>query len=162
MKKFLIAALLLGLPSFGYAKEFAIPKDNPIATVVLPDDWETDDIDSGVEVTSKDGEVYIAFETVKATKIEAAIKEVIEYLVKKGVKLDAASMKQKEITVNGMPGADIDWTGTDKDGPTEISLTMLFPTKERLVMLTYWGTPEGGKANAEALGKIAQSIKPAK
>jgi hypothetical protein len=39
---------------------------------------------------------------------------------------------------------------------------MLFPTKERLVMLTYWGTPEGGKANAEALDNIIKSIKPAK
>jgi hypothetical protein len=160
MKKFLIAALLLGAPSFAYAKNFAIPKDNPVATVVLPDDWDAETIDSGVEVTSKDGEVYIAFETVKATKIQDAIGEAIDYLVKKGVKLDASSMKQKDITINGMPGADIDWTGTDKDGATEISLTMLFPTKERLVMLTYWGTPEGGKANAETLNKIAQSIKP--
>jgi len=162
MKKLLIAALLLGAPSFAYAKEFAIPQDKPIATVVLPDDWEADDIDSGVEVTSKDGEVYIAFESVKATKLEAAIKEAVEYLVKKGVKLDTSTAKQTEITVNGMPGVDLNWSGTDKDGPTQISLTMLFPTKERLVMLTYWGTPEGGKANAEALNKIIQSIKPAK
>jgi hypothetical protein len=160
MKKLLIAALLAGVPSFAYAKNFAIPKNNPIATVVLPDDWDADTIDSGVEVTSKDGEVYIAFETVKAADIKTAIGEAIDYLVSKGVKLDASSMKQKDETINGMSGAEIDWSGTDKDGPTQISLTILAASKDRLVMLTYWGTPEGGKANAETLNKIAESIKP--
>jgi hypothetical protein len=160
MKKLLLAALIAGLPGLAYAKNFAIPKNNPVATVVLPDDWDAETIDSGVEVTSKDGEVYIAFETVRAADIKTAIGEAIDYLVKKGVKLDASSMKQKDTTINGMSGAEIDWTGTDKDGDTQISLTILFASKERLVMLTYWGTPEGGKANAEELNKIAESIKP--
>jgi hypothetical protein len=160
MKKLLIAALLAGVPSFAFAKNFAIPKNDPVATVVLPDDWDADAIDSGVEVTSKDGEVYIAFETVKAADVKTAVGEAIDYLVSKGVKLDSSSMKQKEVTVNGLSGVDIDWIGTDKDGDTEISLMVLGASKDRLVMLTYWGTPEGGKANGEELNKIAQSIKP--
>jgi hypothetical protein len=160
MKKLLIAALIAGAPSFVYAKSFAIPQKNPVATVVLPDDWDGEVIDTGVEVTSKDDEVYIAFETVKAAKADAAIKEAIDYLVEKGVKIDAASMKQREKTINGMAGLEIDWTGKDKDGDAQISLTILQATKDRLIMLTYWASPEGEKNNLEALNKIAGSIKP--
>jgi hypothetical protein len=160
MKRLLIAALLAAVPSFAYAKNYAIPKNNPVATLALPDDWEADTIDSGVEVTSKDGEVYIAFETVKAADAKSAVGEAIDYLVSKGVKIDASSMKTKDGAINGMPSTEIDWKGTDKDGDTEISLIVVQASKDRLVMLTYWGTPEGGKANEDALNKIAASIKP--
>jgi hypothetical protein len=160
MKKLLLVALLATVPSFAFAKNFAIPEKNPVATLVLPDDWDADTIDTGVEVTSKDGEVYIAFETVKAAKVENAVKEAIEYLVEKGVNLDASSMKQKDATINGMQGTDIEWSGKDKDGDAKISLTILQASKDRLIMLTYWASPEGEKANLEALNKIATSIKP--
>ena len=142
------------------AKNFAIPEKNPLVTVVLPDDWEADEIDNGVQVTSKDGEIYIAFEAVKASKAEAALNEGLDYLKGKGVKIDESSMKQKEETINGMKGIEVDFTGKDKDGDTQISLMLLGASKERFVMLTYWGTPDGAKANAEALNKIAESIKP--
>ncbi|MFI5012148.1 MAG: hypothetical protein ACHQAY_07365 [Hyphomicrobiales bacterium] len=96
---------------------------------MLLDDWDADEIDTGVEVTSEDGEVYIAFETVKAANVKSTVEEAIVYLVKKGVKLDAASMKQKDIAINGMTGFEIDWDGKDKDGDTKISLTLLAPTR---------------------------------
>ncbi|SDR39340.1 hypothetical protein SAMN05444161_3449 [Rhizobiales bacterium GAS191] len=160
MKKLLLAALLASAPGFVYAKNFAVPPKNPIATVSLPDDWDADEIDTGAEVTSADGEVYIAFETVKAAKVETAVKEAIDYLVKKGVNIEAASMKQKDITINGMTGFEIDWDGKDKDGAAKISLTLLAPTKDRFVMLTYWASPEGEEKNMEALMKIEKSIKP--
>ncbi len=76
MKRFIAAvAFSAALAMPAAAKNFAIPAKNPIATLVLPDDWSADEIDTGVEVTSKDGEVYIAFETVKAKNAEAALND---------------------------------------------------------------------------------------
>jgi len=161
MRRILLAgAALAFIATPAFAKNSAIPAQNPVATVVLPDDWDADEIDNGVEVTSKDGEIYIAFEAVKASKAEAALNEGLDYLKGKGVKIDESSMKQKEETINGMKGIEVDFTGKDKDGDTQISLMLLGASKERFVMLTYWGTPDGAKANAEALNKIAESIKP--
>jgi hypothetical protein len=160
MKKLFLAALLASVPAFANAKSFAVPPKNPIATVVLPDDWDADEIDTGVEVTSEDGDVYIAFETVKTANVKSAVEEAIGYLLKKGVKLDGDSMKQKDIKINGMDGFEIDWDGKDKDGDTKISLTLLAPSKDRMVMLTYWASPEGEKKNMDALMKIEKSIKP--
>jgi hypothetical protein len=161
MKRIILAcaiAAIVSIPAF--AKSFAIPSENPVATVVLPDDWNADEIDTGVEVTSKDDEVYMAFETVKASSAEEALNEGLDYLKAKGVKLDESSMKQQEMNINGMKGIAVNFTGKDKDGDAEISLILLGASKDRLVMLTYWSSPEGAKANGDALNKIADSIKP--
>ena len=161
MKRIILAcaiAAIVSIPAF--AKSFAIPSENPVATVVLPDDWNADEIDTGVEVTSKDDEVYMAFETVKASSAEEALNEGLDYLKAKGVKLDESSMKQQEMNINGMKGIAVNFTGKDKDGDAEISLILLGASKDRLVMLTYWSSPEGAKANGDTLNKIADSIKP--
>ena len=161
MKRIILAcaiAAIVSIPAF--AKSFAIPSENPVATVVLPDDWNADEIDTGVEVTSKDDEVYMAFETVKAASAEEALNEGLDYLKAKGVKLDESSMKQQEMNINGMKGIAVNFTGKDKDGDAEISLILLGASKDRLVMLTYWSSPEGAKANGDTLNKIADSIKP--
>ena len=161
MKRIILAcaiAAIVSIPAF--AKSFAIPSENPVATVVLPDDWNADEIDTGVEVTSKDDEVYMAFETVKASSAEEALNEGLDYLKAKGVKLDESSMKQQEMNINGMKGLAVNFTGKDKDGDAEISLILLGASKDRLVMLTYWSSPEGAKANGDTLNKIADSIKP--
>jgi hypothetical protein len=161
MKRILFACAVAALMSApALARNFAIPAKNPVATVVLPDDWDGEVIDNGVEVTSADDEIYIAFEAVKAAKAEAALNEGLDYLKGKGVKIDESSLKQKELTVNGMKGVEVDLTGKDKDGDAVISLMLLAASKDRLVILTYWGTPDGTKANADALNKIVQSIKP--
>jgi hypothetical protein len=161
MKRFIAAvAFSAALAMPAAAKNFAIPAKNPIATLVLPDDWSADEIDTGVEVTSKDDEVYLAFETVKAKNAEAALNDSLDYLKGKGVTVDESSMKQQELTMNGMKGIQVTFTGKDKDGDAQISLMLLAASKDRLVMLTYWASPEGAKANDAALNKIAESIKP--
>ena len=161
MKRFLLACAvvaIMGTPAL--AKSFAIPSENPVATVVLPDDWDADEIDTGVEVNSKDNEVYMAFETVKSANAEEALNEGLDYIKSKGVKLDESSMKQQETTIGGMKGIAVNFTGKDKDGDAQISLILLAASKDRLIMLTYWSSPEGAKANEDDLNKIADSIKP--
>jgi hypothetical protein len=53
MKAWIIAGLLtLGLPSAATAKLYPIPDDeNPVATITLPDGWDADDLDDGIEVS---------------------------------------------------------------------------------------------------------------
>ena len=47
----------------------------------------------------------MAFETVKASKADKALDEAADYLKSKGVKFDESSIKEQELTVNGMKGS---------------------------------------------------------
>jgi hypothetical protein len=147
------AALILPAP----AETYNLPEENPLAIITVPDVWDTDQTEEGIEATSKDGEAYFYVETTDANNVEEGMK----YLAKNGVTVDAETVKQQEGKFNGMDVVDVSWDGTDKDGDAKVSLTVVAITKDKGVLLVYWASPEGEKANAAALKKIAQSIKKA-
>jgi hypothetical protein len=157
----LIALVLL--PSFAVAKTFPVPSDDPIATVSIPDSWNPQAYEGGVEATSDDGKVYVAIEQVAADDVKSATEEGIKFFVKQGVDIDANSMKTKEIKINSLDAFDIAFTGKDKDGPANVSLTLVKTNAGgKFLLLYYWGSPEGEKANAGDLKKISDSIQATK
>ncbi|MDQ6765830.1 MAG: histidine kinase [Verrucomicrobiota bacterium] len=143
----------------GFAGTHKLPEDKPLATITIPDAWETDDIDAGIEATSDDGEVYLAVETTDAANVKAAMDESIKFFKDKGVTVDDSTLKTQEGKIGDMDVVDLSWDGKDEDGPTKVSVTLVAVTKEKGLLLTYWGSPEGEKKHATELRDIAQSIK---
>jgi hypothetical protein len=92
--------------------------------------------------------------------MDKAIEEAVKYLQGQGVTVDEKSMKQTEGKVNGMDGIDVSWKGKDKEGDAEISLTILAASKEKILLITYWASPEGTKKHDKALDAILHSVKP--
>ena len=161
MKKLSLAllfALALVAPSF--AKTFKIPEEGSFASITIPDDWKSKEIDNGVESQSADDEVYFAVEATDAKGMDKAIEEAVKYLQGQGVTVDDKTLKQSEGKINGMDGVDITWKGKDKEGDAIISLTILAAKKEKMLLITYWASPEGTKKHDKELGAILQSIKP--
>jgi hypothetical protein len=147
------------LAASAFAKTYSLPDDKPFVSITVPDAWETDEIDNGVESTSKDGEVYFYVEVTDADNVKAAMQEGIKYLQSKGVTLDADSAKDQEGKLNGMDIVGVKWDGKDEEGPAKISLTLIMVTEEKGLLLVYWGSPDGSKANKDELDKIVNSIK---
>jgi hypothetical protein len=161
MKKFSLAVLLaLALATPSFAKTFKVPEEASFASITIPDDWKSKEIDSGVESQSADNEVYFAVEATDAKGMDKAIEEAVQYLHEQGVTVDEKSMKQSEGKINGMDGIDVTWNGKDKEGNAIISLTILAANKDKVLLITYWASPEGTKKHDKELGAILQSIKP--
>ncbi len=159
MKLLLISlALALAIPGVGYAKTFKIGEGTPVASIMIPDSWSPEEIDNGVEGTSKDGETYVAAEVVAAKDISVAVDDGLKYFMKNGVKIDPATLEKKELKMNGYDAVDLQGKGTDKDGPTHVSLTLVIISGENIVLLTYWGTATGEESNGKDLNAIASSI----
>lgn len=155
-------ALVL-VPTLAVAKTFPVPSDDPIATVNLPDSWSPSAYDGGVEATSDDGKVYVAIEQVAADDVKSATEEGIKFFQKSGVEINTDSMKTKDTKINTLDAFDLSFTGKDKDGPANISLTLVATNaKGKFLMLYYWGSPEGEKANLDDLKKISDSIQATK
>jgi hypothetical protein len=154
----LLFALALLTPSF--AKTFKIPEEGSFASITIPDDWKSKEIDSGVESQSADSEVYFAVETTDAKGMDKSIEDAVKYLQEQGVTIDEKSMKQSEGKINGMDGVDVTWNGKDKEGDAIISLTILAAKKDKVMLITYWASPEGTKKHSKELDAILKSIKP--
>lgn len=132
----------------------------PVFAITLPDDWESSEIDKGVESTSKDDEIYIAAEVVSISKLEDAVTRAVAYLISEGVRIDQKTEKKTEGKVGGMDGIFFEYKGVDEDdAATEVSIGVIVASPTTAVIVTYWGTEEGEKANADALKAIVDSIK---
>jgi hypothetical protein len=158
------AILAFGLaPGLAVAATFPVPADNPIATVSIPDTWGPEAYDGGVEGTSADGAIYVAFEAVAASDVKSATEEGLKFFIKQGVTLDPESLKTKDIKINALDAFDLTFTGKDKDGAANISLTLVQTNaKDKFLMLYYWGSADGEKANLAELKKISDSIQATK
>ena len=124
-----LAASLFLLPGLASAKTYSIPDPNPVAVITMPDDWESTEIDKGVESTSDDEAVYISVEVTELKDAAQSIAEAVTWLKSKGVVVDAATQEKKPFSINGMEGVQVQWTGKDEDGPTHVSLTLLQVTE---------------------------------
>jgi hypothetical protein len=150
-------------PNLAHAGTFPIPGDNPVATVTIPDKWESSAYDGGIESTSPDGAIYVALEMVAAKDVKTATEEGVEWFAKQGVEIDPKSLKTKDTKINGLDAFDMQFTGKDKDGAADISLTLVATNAEgKFLMLYFWGSDEGEKANMDDLQKISASIQATK
>jgi hypothetical protein len=160
MKTLSLAALfVLALLTPAFAKTFKVPDEDSFASITIPDDWKSKEIDKGVESQSKDDEVYFAVEASDAKGLDKTIEDAIDFLKEQGVTIDTKTQKQSEGKINGMDGVDLTWNGKDKEGDAIISLTILAVRKDKALLITYWASPEGTKSHAKELGEIISSVK---
>jgi hypothetical protein len=165
MKRLLALSLLasLFLSSAAAAATFPIPDENPVATVSLPEKWESSPYDGGIESTSPDGKIYVAMEVVAAKDVKSATEEGLEFFAKQGVEINPESLKTKDTKINGLSAFDLQFTGKDKDGPAKVSLTLVATNAEgKFLMLYYWGSEAGEQANGADLQAISDSIQATK
>lgn len=162
MKKLVFAITLsLGLAGSVFAAAHKVPEENPVATVDAPTGWKAESYDKGVELTSDDGEVYIAVEETSAKGVEKSMDEAMDYLKKKGVTVDPKSAKQSEGKVGGKDAVIIGWDGKDEEGPAKIQLMIVSVTNDRGVLFLYWASPEGEKKHQSEITAISASVKKA-
>ena len=143
-------------------KRFPSPRTTR-SQVSVPDEWGPSAYDGGVEATSPDGSVYIAVEEVAADEVKMAVEQGIKFFLKSGVVIDPKTQKMRDIKINGLAAYDIAFSGKDKDGDAEVSLTLIETNaKAKFLLLYYWGSPDGEKANAAGLKTISDSIQATK
>jgi hypothetical protein len=160
MKKLSLALLLaLALVAPAFAKTFNLPGEDSFASITIPDSWKSKEIDKGVESQSSDSEVYFAVEATDAKGVDKTIEDAIDFLKEQGVTIDPKTVKQSEGKINGMDGVDITWNGKDKEGDAIIALTILAVTPNKVLLMTYWGSPAGTKSHAKEIGDILNSTK---
>ena len=154
------AALILS-SSISHAATFAVPTDNPAATIDIPDTWKPHSADGGVEGASTDGKVYVFAQGIRGKDGGAAAEAGAKWFEKQGVKLDEKTLASKDVEINGVKGFNMTILGVDKIGPTQVSMTF-FATKdpEEFVMVSIWGDEVIADNNLADVGAIVSSIRP--
>ncbi|THF53611.1 histidine kinase [Allorhizobium terrae] len=163
MRIVLAAAILAAfLPSVSFADTLLFPSEEPIAQITIPADWEPKETESGIDATSADAAIYLAVDVANAKTSDKVIDDAIAFLKKNGVKIDGSTQKQSDEVINGMDMTNFDWTGTDEEGPVNVSLSVVSPKPGKLLVITYWGSKGKQEKHFGELQEIIGSLKPSK
>jgi hypothetical protein len=145
------------------AKPLNVPdNESPVASIEFPKDWEADTIENGVVGTSPDGAVYLAVVAVGNEKgMNAEIDSTFAMLQEQKVELDESSKKENKFKINGLEAQELLFEGKDADGPAAVSITFV-TIKDKLIVFTYWVSTADEAKHQQTVGKIVNSLKPAK
>ena len=161
MKSLIISALAaLAFAGMAQAAEMKFPSEEPVASITLPDGWQANETESGMEVTTADGSIYLSVDVAEPKDTEKVITDAVEWLGTQGVTVDPATQNESEGKLNGRDIFYLDWKGKDKEGDASVGLAALVLTAETILVLTYWGDPAQEDKNMEAIGGVLNSIKP--
>jgi hypothetical protein len=154
-------SLLSPFSSFAASTTMLFPSDAPVASISIPDNWEPEETDTGIQATSEDSAIYLSIDVADEKTSDKVIDDAVAFLEGNGVKIDASTQKQSEDKFNGMSMANFDWSGTDKDGPVSVGLSVVSPKPGKLLVITYWGTKGEQEKHGPELLAIINSLHPA-
>ena len=150
----LSAALMV--PAMG--KDYAVSKKNPAIVLTIPDSWKVESIDYGFKAASAGDDVYFYLESTPAKGVDKMMALNDEWMKEQGIKPDG---DPKVTEVNNPVKAKIfNFKAHDKDGPTNVSFTLI-PSKDGVIMLTLWGSDEEQRKHNAEIDKIFGSIRAA-
>jgi hypothetical protein len=159
LKKLMIAGMFLcAAIAPGFAKNLAVPAKNPAATLTIPDNWEMDEIEYGYSAASPDGAVNFYVEYASASRVDNLFAANDKWMKENSIK-PKAKAEEKEIEIGGLPAKVFTYQATDEDGDTVIDFVVMPAGKDRMILLTLWGSQEDRDSNKADIVTIQKSIK---
>ncbi|MBF9234169.1 hypothetical protein [Microvirga alba] len=159
MKKILIGAVLAGLLALpAQARNFAVPDKDPSVTLTVPDTWKVEEITYGYSAQSPGKDVFFSVEYANARDIEAMLDNNEQWM--KQNKIKKVKPQKIEGPLNGIDATVFQFNTTDENGPTQVEFVLLPAGKQRMIMLTLWGSDEERAKHKNAIDAIMNSVKP--
>src|SRR3954468_289670 len=98
MRKLICAAVLMGVvASPALAKTHQIPRQAPVASIVVPDEWKVIETATGLEISIGEDEAYLVVEATKPPDRARQLNEsALGFLQRAGLTIDPATKKQRQ------------------------------------------------------------------
>jgi hypothetical protein len=160
MKKLLLSAsILVLLASPAYARNIAVPANDPAATVTVPDSWKFNEIDYGYSAESPGKDVFFSVEYAGKNKIDAMMANNQAWMKENGIDGSVKPTKV-EMSFGGLQGTVFRFDTNDENGPTRVDFVLLPGGKDRVIFMTLWGSEEERKKHSDDVDAIMNSVKP--
>ena len=155
----ILAAAVLAFTPAAQAKVFSIPGTDAIATVDVPESWEPNETDDGVELNSEDGTIYMSIDSVKADNVANAVSDKVLLLTKQGLVIDETTKQTSDSEQNGLKLHSFHYKGKDDDGPTNFGINLVDTgVPNTFLLLAFWANDEALVANEKTLNAITNSV----
>jgi hypothetical protein len=139
-----------------------VPEEEPIATVAIPNKWQSKQVGEAMEARSPDGKLHFMVAPVEGRKVAETMGEVMRYIRGLGgIVVSPESRKNETGNINGTDVQHLTWQGKDKSGDIKIRFTVFLLSDDKRLLAAYWGSPAAEKKYQADLKKMLESIKKA-
>jgi hypothetical protein len=133
-----------------------VPKDEPIATIGIPNDWKIQEHDEYLDTASRDGTVHILVLAAER-KVAESLGEAIRYVRNTGaVSIKAETEKKETGQFRGKPLTTLSWEATHNGAPITIRCHVLSASQGKPLLIVFWGPMN--KKNQGDLSRILESV----
>ena len=155
----ILAAAFLAFSPAVQAKVYSIPSKDAVATVDVPEKWEPNETDDGIELNSEDATIYMSIDAVKADNVANAVSDKVLLLTKQGLVIDETTKKASDTEQNGLKLHSFHYQGKDDDGPTNFGINLVETgVPNTYLLLAFWANDEALVANEKTLNAITNSV----
>ncbi len=139
------------------AKNFAVPDKDPTVTLFIPDGWKTEEIEFGYSAVSPGKDVFFSVEFATAGKVDAMMKNNEKWMKENDIKM--VKPNKVDAPINGIPATIFQFETTDANGQTTLEFIMMPGGKNRMIMLTLWGSDKERTKHGKDIDAIMSSVK---
>ncbi len=121
-----LPALLLALAFVAplYAGEFKLPEESPKISIQLPEEWETEETDTGLEANNKDGTVFLALDSAPTQEaLDELMENMRDLLKEQGKTIDLSKGKEGAREIAGVPAKEITYEAADENGRALVTMS---------------------------------------
>ena len=138
-----------------------IPKDEPIVSVTIPDSWEPEEIDDGIQCESPDQVATMIFEVTPEKGVNELIDANVEWLMTDHkVDVDVKSQTTKDFESGGLSWKRVSWEGkSEEHGDAMVGFLFTEVAEGKLLAVTYWITKKDLAKQQDQIAKIYESVK---
>ncbi|MGO7324330.1 histidine kinase [Rhizobium ruizarguesonis] len=159
-RTFACALLAASMPLMANAATLKFPSDAPVATITIPDSWQPEETETGIQATSSDSAIYFSVDVADSKSMDKVTSDAIDFLSKNGVKVDVKTQKETPVSeVNGLQMTTLDWDGEDEDGPVSVGMAFIANSGDEALVVTYWGTKGDEDKHDSEIADMMMSIK---
>jgi hypothetical protein len=158
MMKFVVLFALAAMSS-AFADTQKIPKEEPFATIRVPDKWQIKEHPEALETVSPDGAIFFLIATVERNKIAETIGEEMRFMRNRdNILVKTESRHDEDGKINDIKAHFVSWQGKNKKGDVELKFAIIPLAKDQTFVAAYDGAPAAVKKYAAELDKMLHSI----
>jgi len=160
MQKFVVSVLLCaGSIAPAISATHKVPGNEPIASIAIPDKWQTKEVGEGLQATSPDDAVFVLVRPAEPGKIAESMGEAMRYLRNQGgLTVNADTRKNEAGKLNGMDVQNVSWQGTNIKGDVTIRFAIVSIAPNTPLLVAYWCSSEAERKHRNELKRMLQSI----
>lgn len=141
--------------AFAATHAYSIPMDNTVAKMTVPDSWNPNSSDTGLDAASPDGKVFFSVYAATDEDEKGALRGAASIMSDgAGLTINIASVQENSVVIGKASGREYTYTATQDGKPQVLVIDLIKLKGGGYLQIMLYGSRDGLGKNAKPVAKI--------